>query len=441
MLSRLAADPAMTAGDAHFWRSYWPLLFAVVAAQLGQQADIIMMGRVGGSAPGAYAMLARLAIVDVVFMTATGAVASTTVAHAQQNGDAGRIAVRVLLCSAVCGLLCCTLGLTSYPCIAKRVAAAAETGAVIEQGFYWYSLAAPFRFISSTSAFVLHALGQGGVVAKWKLIEFIAKSSGNVLFMEFMGYGFRGCFIVDAVVVTLSSIWCVRFLGSTEALEFNFPDFSWTAQFLHSTFWEGQRIVAVQLAALASLFLFSAPWIGTYEVSRSNAYAAGQSLMLIAFAPLIALLRFLAFRLAAAPKDQLEHLLFVVWRQGLPVAVIAAAVLWASPTLLGGLYGQVGPWWSFLVQALAASLPLRYTTNVMRAALQSQRAFRVVATTDSFAFWLLAMPLITGGLYCDSPFVAYLSLFVPEAICAASLWRQWRRLQSSSNFKLANAKL
>ena len=82
-----------------FWRGYWPLLLAIGAAQLTQQVDVLMNGRAGGAASGAYVLLMRLAIADLILMMATGVVASTTVARARRDGDAS-VAVAELLGTA-----------------------------------------------------------------------------------------------------------------------------------------------------------------------------------------------------------------------------------------------------------------------------------------------------------------------------------------------------
>ena len=255
--------------------------------------------------------------------------------------------------------------------------------------------------------------------------------------MEIVGLGFSGCFMCGLIIGVISSIWCMRMLSTHNTQWILFPGRSWALRFLRSTKWEAQRLISVQLALLACLALFAAPWIGKYDVSRLNSFAAGQTLMLIIFAPFMALMRFLAFRLPALREDRLPASMRTIWVQGTPVATGAALVLLASQDWLGRLYGQHGPWWSVLIQALAISLPIRFAANVMRAILQSQGAFAAVATADSAAFWLIATPLVAAGLYADSPLVAYLSLIVPEAACAAWLWR---RLQLSRSPNLANAR-
>jgi hypothetical protein len=96
----------------------------------------------------------------------------------------------------------------------------------------------------------------------------------------------------------------------------------------------------------------------------------------------------------------------------------------AGTDALGRLYGQHGPWWTTLVEILAASIPLRYMTSILRAVLQARGSFGTVARTDSSVFWLVALPLVALGLYIDSPLVAYLALIVPEGLGALRFWKQ-----------------
>ncbi len=407
-----------------FWRGYGPLLLAIGASQLTQQADIVMVGRLGGGASGAYVMLTRLAIVDIVLMTAMGAVASTAVAEAQRNGETAPVAGRALGLAALAGVCCGVFGLSLYPHVAEWLTGEGETAALIADGVFWYTLAAPFRFFINTAVFVLHVLGHGASVVRWKLIEVGAKAAGNFLIMEFFGLGFPGCFASGFIIAIISATWCRRMLSPYNVQWLCVPGYSWTLQFLRSTAWESQRIVSAQLAVLTCLALFAAPWLGQNDGHRLNSYAAGQTLMLLVFAPLMALMRFLAFRLPKLDEGEFAPIVRTLWLHGAPITISVASILFVSRDVLGDLYGQRGPWWSTLIQALALSLPLRYATNVMRAVVQAQGAFGAVAAADSAAAWLFAVPLVASGLYVDAPVVAYLSLIVPEAACAAWLWRR-----------------
>lgn len=134
--------------DRDFWRGYWSLLLAIGASQLSQQADMAMVGRLGGAATGAYAILTRLAVADLVLMTAMGAVASTVIAKARRDGEAAQVVGRTLGLALAAGLCCCALGLAAYPALAEALAGDREVARLIGEAVFWYSLAAPFRFLT-----------------------------------------------------------------------------------------------------------------------------------------------------------------------------------------------------------------------------------------------------------------------------------------------------
>jgi hypothetical protein len=424
----------MTAIEKPFWRDFWPLLLGVSAAQLAQQADMVMMGRLGGGAPGAYAMLTRLAIVDIVLMTAIGSVASTKVAEAQRKGDVEGVVAPALGFTLLAGLFCSALGMALYSSVARWIVGDGEVATLVATGVFWYSYATPFRFLSNTSAFVLHALGDGAAVLRWKLIEFGAKLIGNLIALEALGWGFGACFLVGATICIASSLWGRFMLSERHRVGFvAMPDPSWARRFLGSIVWESQRVVALHLTMLACLALFAAQWLGRYDVARLDAYAAGQTLMTVVFTPIVTLMRFLAFRFAGLHGGRLAATTRMVIAHGAPVAVGAGLLLAIGHESLGRLYGQQGPWWSMLALTLAASIPLRFMAMILRAIVQSQGAYSTVAMADSIAFGALAPPLVAIGLAIDSPLTTYLSLTVPEAASAAWLWGRLRFDGSRAN--------
>jgi Na+-driven multidrug efflux pump len=412
----------MTRVEPGFWRGYWPLLMAFGAAQLSQQADIVMIGLRGGAAPAAYAMLMRLALLDVVLMSAMGVVASTAVAEALRNGDVRNVVGRILGLAALIGICAAAIGLLCYPRLTRLFTSDPHIWSLVDSSIYWYALSSPFRFLGNTAAFTLHACGQGVSVVKWRLIEFVMRGAANYLVMHVLGVGFEGCFIVGAISSVFSAIWFARVLSIHEALAMVVPRVSWALDFLRSAAWESQRIIALQLAVLACFALFAAPWLGNYDISRLDAYAAGQTLMLVVFAPFMAQVRFLAFRFATLDEERLAAILEFICGRGALVAIGAALLLFASEGPLGRLYGQDGPWWTIQVQMLAASLPIRYASNIARAVLLSRNAYAMVATIDTATVWVLGAPLVAAGLYLDSPAVAYLSLVLPELAGVGLLW-------------------
>lgn len=410
--------------ETGFWRGYWPLLLTLVAGQLSQQIDIVLMGRLGGSASGAYVMLARLAFLELVLMTAMSAVASTTVAQAQCRDQAGRAINNALVLAAVAGTCSSVIGFLFYSRAAKWLLGETEVTALIDANIFWFSMGAPPRFLTNVAVFILHALGHGVEIVRWKLIEVTLCAATNLAFVGVFGWGMFGCFFAAFVVSIVSLIWCWRRLASHQVRWRFAPDRFWTRQFLRSTAWESQRNITVHLALATSLALFAAPWIGRYEAARLNSYSAGQTFILLAFAPLIALTRFLAFRLSKLREEARDRVARLLWVNGTPISILIGAMLFESEGALGQLYGQQGAWWSVLIQALAISLPIRYATNVLRALFQSRSAFGAVAAADGMSLWFCGVPLVALGLYADAPHIAYLSLILPEVACGVLLWRR-----------------
>lgn len=418
-----------------FWRGFFPLLLSFVTASLTCQVDIVMLPRLGADATAAYVMLTRIALLDLVLTAAMGAVASVVVAKARRTGRSAEVIRQVSTLALAIGAGAGALGLAFYPYLVEALAGGGEVGILAGNAIGWYALAAPFRLLAGTASFTLHALGHGVAVVRWKLLEAGLKTAANFLFIGACGFGFAGCFVGGFVVAVVSSIWFCRQLWPHGLRRLAIPTRPFAVFFLRATAWEMQRILSPQIAVLASLALFAAPWLGRPEFPRLAPYAAGQILMLLVFAPMMAFTRFLALRLAGLQATELALIVQELWVRGALLVAGAASILFAGGDWLGhSVYGQQGPWWSTLVQALAISLPLRYVANVMRAVLQARGSFGVVAAADCLAPWLVALPLVGLGLYLDNPIVAYLSLILPEAVCAVWLGH---RLHASPRPRLA----
>ncbi|WP_166143722.1 multi antimicrobial extrusion protein MatE [Methylosinus sp. RM1] len=405
-----------------FWRGYWPLLITLGAVQISQQLDIVMLRPAGSEAQNAYALLARLAMIDTALMTAVGAVASTTVAQKRRTTDASALDGALLL-SLLSGIACAAGAFVLYPGVATLAAGDGPVSTLIAAGIGLYAVTTPLRFLVNSSVLMLHALNDGAAVVRWKVIELALKFVGNLLFIDYLGGGFSGCFASGLLVAAISAAWCWRALAAHRETPLRLPTLSFAAGFFRSAAWEAQRTLAIHLAIFAGVALFATPSLGHYELARLSAYATGQTLMLAIIAPLLALTRFLSFRLARLDAADVAPFARDLWLRGAPIACLAALALLASRDPLGNLYGQAGPWWSSMIAAIAVSLPIRHSANVARAGLFARGAFAVVAITDSIALWSCGVPLLALGLLVDAPEVAYLSLIVPEAACAHRFWR------------------
>lgn len=426
--------------EGNFWRGFLPLLLAFAVAQFGQQVDMAMLAGLGNGVPAAYALLTRIAVPDLVLMMAMGSVVSVTVAAARREGDAGPAIRQALGLAAAAGATVGLFGLFAYPRLAGWLAGDGAITTMVGEAVFWFALAAPLRFTISAAVFILHALGEGTTVVRWRLSELALKAAANALFITGFGFGFAGCFLASLAVGAGSCLWVLHRLKRVAAGGPCLPARAWTLDFGRRTGWEAQRVLAIQLFSFAAVALFASSWAWPADVARLDAFAAGTALSMALLAPFTALTRFLAMRLAGRPATELLPIVRTLWLRGAPAVAAAAAGLSLAGDWLGRtVYGQAGPWWSVLVGMLALSLPLRYVNNVMRASLQGLGAFSTVAATDSATGWCIGLPLIAAGLYLNEPVVAYGYLLAPEAIGTVWLWRQLQpsrrggeRLESTS---------
>lgn len=394
--------------------------------QLVPQIDIVMAARTGAGAPAAYALLLRVAVLDMVATMALGTVVSILVARSHKAGRTAEILGPVATFALVSGAVFGLAGLYLYPAVVARVSADRGTAELVDQAVIWFTVAAPFRSFSGMASLALHGLGSGASVVRCKLIEVLSKIVGNLLLVDMLEQGFPGLYISGFLVSVASTLWLWRRLGTHGLRWPRLPCLALARSILRAAGSEAHRLLSAQVAVAVSFGLFSVAWWHGSDPSRLDAYAAGQTLILLVIAPLAALTRYMALYLATLPESERHILARVVWRTGLPFAILSASVLYFAAEWLGiAIYGQYGPWWTILVQALAVSLPLRYTGCVTRAAMQAAGSFAPVAAADSAAAWLAAVPLVALGLWTDSPTTSYLSLVVPEALCTVWLWHNF----------------
>lgn len=412
--------------EAGLWRGYWTLLASVSATAVTMQIDLAMVARLGGRASGAYAILMRVTVLDVALTVAAAAVAAITVAHAQKTGDVADAIGQICALALALGSATAVFGLLAYPIFLKALMGAEEAEPFLGWPIIWLAGAAPFRMLANTESFILHALGRGASVVKWRLLEIPVKAALNVLFMSALGLDFAGCLLGGCLIAAASSLWLWSRLRGHGARRLRIPGKEFACSFLRATFWESHRVLSPQMAMLASLMIFSAPWFAETDHQRLDSFAAGQAFMLLILAPLMTLTRFLAFRLSGTSFDDLATTLAPVLRVGAPVVLFGAFILLVGREWIGVIYAQHGSWWSIFVAALALSLPLRYVGSVLRGAALARGLFARLMLVDCAAQWLLAVPFILLGVSLNSPAIAYQSIILPEAVSVLWIWRNIR---------------
>lgn len=432
--------------SAEFWRGFPALLLAFALAQVAPQIDLAVLARLDPGAVPAYVLLVRMAVVETVCTMALGAAVSVAAGAAVRAGAAEPEILRSLWIAAGLGSAFLAIGLLLYPLAVPWAAGSQQVGLAAAAGdaLPWFAAAAPLRTIGGTAAFLLHALGKGAALIRWKLAELPARYGLLLLCTGPLGERFAGalaaCFAASLFLNAVTVAWMtgilLRSAGGRGALRegLRIPPRDWIWQRLQSAGWEIQRLMSLQLLAPITLLLFSIAPPGEDGEGRLAAYAAGSTLAMAVFAPFVAYLRFLGMRLAGRSVADIGRLSreLTVW--AVPTAAVAGLFLIAGGGWLGrAVYGQAGVWWTTLILALALSLPLRVVGNLLRAAVQATGGaaggFAAVARIDGVLAWGFGLPLTAAGLWLDRPVLAYAALVLPEV--AATLWL-WSRLRSMS---------
>lgn len=413
--------------SAPLWRGYWFLFASTSVAAFIMQIDLAMVARLGGRASGAYAILMRITLLDVAVTIACAAVAAIALGHAQRNGEGIDAIEKTCALALALGAATAVFGFFAYPVLLGALMGDAAAAPFIGAPIVWLVAGAPFRVVSNTQGFLLHTLGRGGSVLTWKLAEIPAKAAANVLFMDWLGFGFAGCFLAGCVIAAASSLWLWSRLEAHGARRIRVPEIAFIRSFLSGTFWEALRVLSPRAAMLFTLALFSLPWQNGANGQRLDSFAAAQTFMLFVIGPLITLTRFLAIRLPAKALGDWAPALAPVVRVGAPITLAAAVVLLFGRDWIGAtLYRQHGAWWSVFVACLALSLPIRFVGSIVRGLTLAQSSFAELTSVDVLAQWLIAPLFILFGLAVNRPEIAYQSLIWPEALAVFLIWLNLR---------------
>nr|WP_330085142.1 methanobactin export MATE transporter MbnM [Methylocystis iwaonis] len=404
--------------DTGFWRGYSMLAASACAASVTMQIDLAMIARSGGRVAGAFAVLMRMTLLDVALTIALASVAGIAAAHATDRDHLGSVIGQICVLVTAVGVVTSALGFFAYPPLLAQLIGTEEAAPLIGQPIFWLVAGTPLRMLANAQGFVLHALGQGSVVFRSKLAEAPSKFILNFLLMDALGFDLAGCMIAGFVIAAASSLSLWLRLRELGAWSFDWPERAFARWFLWTTFWESHRILSPQAAMLLALTLFSSTRFSGYGVDRLDAFAAGQAFMLFVLSPMPVLTRFLALHLTAVAPQKQSPALIKLAQSGAPIVSIIAISLFIGRDWIGeSLYHQHGSWWSTFIAVLSLSLPIRYFGSVSRGAMLARGRFPQLAMIDAFAQWLLTPLFLFLGLSADAPWLAYLSLIIPEVAC------------------------
>jgi len=409
--------------ELSFWRGFPPMLASFCLRALVVQLDLAMVARLGAGALAGYALVSRVSVLDAALTVAVGSMTLIVISRAQKARTGRKLLTEIWFCAALLGLTAALIGALAYPVMIDWLAPQDSAGEFARSAIFIYVSATPIRMVESAAIFALHSLGRSGLVLSWQICEAVVKAALNLHLIS--SFGFVGCFIASVIVEILSLLWALIVIRRIVVVEGERSPAGFCASFMRGCVVESTRGLAPQLAVFSSFALFAFFEAAPAGMQRLDAYAAVQGFIVLALAPLLAATRFFAMRFSGRSPAEVKRLISALLLGGAPILVIIAGALALGRNSLGAaLYGDLGPWWSSFAAALALSLPLRYAGALLRGALLSRGRIGAVATADSAAPWLIALPLIALGLFLDQPTVACLSLLAPEAACLLWFWRR-----------------
>ena len=250
---------------ASFWRGFLPLLATLSIAPISFQVDMAMIAKLGAGSPAAYALLARISLLDAVLVAAVGVVGSVIVAKAQDRDSRSRIVAQLWTVAFAVGLCACAVGCAAYPPALRLIGGTPEVVALALSALGWHLAAIPFRILSGVGLFILFATERGRIALCWKSFEVGLKAAGAYALIYPLGFGFAGCFVAGFGAAVAGAAATFGVVCTDRDAAPRLPAWSFARGVLSDAMWEASRMLSPQLFVLASLALFAAPWLGRFE--------------------------------------------------------------------------------------------------------------------------------------------------------------------------------
>ena len=399
--------------ERSFWRGFPPMLASFCLRALVVQLDLAMVARLGAGALAGYALVSRVAVLDAALTAAIGSVSLIVVSRAQKARRDRKLLTAIWICAALLGLVRRSIGALAYPVLIDWLAHQDPAAEFARSAIFIYISATPIRMVESAAIFVLHSLGRGrprsGLASlrsrrKGRAQSLPSSRRSGSWAVSSPASSSRSSSVVWALIVIRRIV-----VTAKERARPRLP-----RVFLARLHRRIDTRARAAIAVFASFALFA-----SFEADPERNAAPGRLCRhprpdrAGPCAPLWRRLGFFAMRFSGRSPGELKRLLSALLLGGAPLMFIVAGALALGRDPVGAaLYGNLGPWWSSFAGALALSLPLRYAGALLRGALLSRGRIGAVATADSTAPWLVALPLIAVGLSLDQPAVACLSLLV-----------------------------
>lgn len=418
----------MTIEPRLFWKTFFPIFLSFFTFRLMTQTDIIMVSYLGSLATAAFAIPARIMLIDAIFAFAIGPVISVLVASASSDERHG-IIQRSLALSNMAGMVLVLLGFLTYPFLIRLVSPDPQVKALAWEAILWLTLAIPFRLGHFVGSLILNATQRGHQTIPVSLFALLLNGVLNWLLIFHFGFGFSGCFISTFIASAIQYALILRLLRKEISFKrlLSWPESHWLRSLFSYVGAEWGRLVSWQVVGLVSLMLFANR---AYEIHRLTAYSVAMEVHFLIMMPFVAAMRSSAIIFSSRPEIGNAKQLFEAVRRilfcGIIVLIPFIFIIYLKRYSLGAaiyhLSGESLSWWIPFITITAIFLPFYFLDAIQKGAWQAKKKFKTLFLAEAFSDWFVYLPIIYIGLRMNHPWVTWSGLVLSKLISCGILY-------------------
>lgn len=429
MASPLTSDsPKETLNLPSFWKAYVAVLLSFLTSRLLAQTDLVMLAPLGAESTAAFAVPARLMVLDAIVAFALGPVVSVAVSRHKEDAQKQRhIITSALSLTGLLAALLTIVGLIVYPMLMPYFVHTPTVAELSREGLFWMTLSIPVRMLVFVSSMCLFACQKGKQVSYIYLVTLISNAALNDLLIYHLEFGFEGSYIATTLVSCIELLWLLYLVyREVDGLPFSRFEWNWLRSIQNAIGAEWIRLMFWQAEGLVILWMLAAH---TEWASVLSVFGVSNEMTLLLTMPLIALMRASAMQLAAhAPNKKLVETLGLIGPVLKP-SIIASVLLGLCLLLLAKplgvhVYQLQDPerlaWWLVFATVFGLLLPVYTYSYLLRACYQACDMFTKITRIELLVTWLLFLPLLWGALLINSPYLFFSAYIGKEAVIA--LW-------------------
>ncbi|MER7850197.1 MATE family efflux transporter [Kitasatospora sp. NPDC096077] len=393
-----------------------PMMVASVMGQAIAQTDLWVISTLGEQAVAAAALPQRLLLLDSITAMAMGPVVGLSVAGARSAHARRRAVQGGLVGAAAAGLLVAAIGLAVLPYLVDTLPAAPGIRDDTRSALFWLLAAAPVRLAQFVGAMALFALRRSRPLLTLYGVAVVANAALDWFLVHGAGLGFAGAYAATSAIAALECAVTVWLLRDHLSRSLRLRDSArWLRQVARTMLTEWGHMLSVigfDLLLVLALTL-RASWD-----DRLAAFSAGAVLTATLHIPITAMVNATGMVCTdAAPSARdWRNLRGGVLAVSATVGALVAGAAWTVLPGFYGLHGTAATWFTWLMVAQAAALPLRLLAATAEGRHKAADRFGVVLRLRLLQEFGIALPVFLAGLLTDNAVLAWSGIVLGCAV-------------------------